>query len=151
MTLIREAIPADYKVIAAFQEKMAMETENIMLDPDIVEAGVRAVFANTSNGCYYVAVEQGDIIGCLLTTFEWSDWRNGRILWIQSVYILPEYRKKGHFKSLYYFIKQLVEKETELKGIRLYVDKANGQAINVYRNCGMDGEHYQLFEWIKPG
>jgi ribosomal protein S18 acetylase RimI-like enzyme len=150
MTLIREASPADHKIIVSFQVKMALETENIRLDPDIVEAGVHAVFTNPSNGIYYIAEEKGVILGCLLTTFEWSDWRNGRILWIQSVYILPEYRKRGHFKSLYNYIKQLVEAEPEFKGIRLYVDKSNEQARIVYRNCGMDGEHYQIFEWIKP-
>ncbi len=146
---IRKASFQDHNDIALFQEKMALETEHIRLDPSVVKEGVKAVIADFAKGCYYVAENDGEIVGCLLTTFEWSDWRNGKIIWIQSLYVLPEFRNKGIFKQLYDHVKQLVENDPNLKAIRLYVDKTNMTAINVYRKCGMNGEHYQLFEWQK--
>jgi ribosomal protein S18 acetylase RimI-like enzyme len=149
MRTVRKATPSDCPAIARFQEKLARETENLLLDPETVIQGVRAVFDNPSRGTYFVVETGGQIIACLLTTSEWSDWRNGQIIWIQSVYVLPHYRNRGVFKELYQHIKQLVEGMPDLKGIRLYVDKTNATAIGVYQNCGMDGGHYQMFEWIK--
>lgn len=148
MSAIREALPSEYKIITSFQEEMALETENLKLDTHTVQNGVIAVLSDTSKGTYYVAEREGKIVGCLLITYEWSDWRNGWVLWIQSVYILPEYRNKGIFSSLYLHIKRLVQDGSDLMGIRLYVDKSNEKAIQVYRRIGMDGEHYQLFEWM---
>jgi ribosomal protein S18 acetylase RimI-like enzyme len=148
MIFIRKATAADTEGISAFQEKMALETENLVLDPDTVKRGVNAVFTDRRKGSYYIAESGGKLAGCLLVTSEWSDWRNGEVLWIQSVYILPEYRKKGIFKLLYNHIKQMVEHDQDLKGIRLYVDKRNESANIVYRKAGMDGDHYQLFEWM---
>ncbi len=149
MIRVRQAVPTDGQTIARFQEKLALETENIHLETHTVEAGVNAVFFDSARGTYYIAEAAGEIKACLLITREWSDWRDGWMLWIQSVYVLPDYRKKGIFKALYDHIKQLVEDRNDLKGIRLYVDRANERAIRVYRHCGMDGEHYSLFEWIK--
>jgi GNAT superfamily N-acetyltransferase len=149
MRIVRKATPSDCPTIARFQERLARETENLLLDPETVKTGVRAVFDDPARGTYYVAETGGEIIACLLTTTEWSDWRNGQIIWIQSVYVLPGYRNKGIFKELFEHIKQLVEGLPVLKGIRLYVDKTNARAIGVYHKCGMDGDHYQMFEWIK--
>ncbi len=148
MISVRKAMPDEYKVISRFQEKMAMETESLELNPVIVQKGVKAVFSDSAKGCYYIAEINGKVSGSLLTTYEWSDWRNCQILWIQSVYVLPEYRNKGVFKHLYLHIKQMVENNPAFYGIRLYVDKTNKKALQVYRNFGMNGEHYQLFEWI---
>ena len=149
MIIVRLAEPADGTTIARFQGKLAMETENMQLDPYILEPGVNAVFADPARGTYYIAETGGEIKACLLITREWSDWRNGWMLWIQSVYVLPDCRKQGIFRVLYNYIKQLVENSHDLKGIRLYVDKTNERAIRVYRQYGMDDEHYKLFEWIK--
>jgi ribosomal protein S18 acetylase RimI-like enzyme len=149
MISIREARLADYKIITGFQLAMARETENIELDPAVAEKGVKSVLTDGSKGCYYLAETGDKIAGCLMLTYEWSDWRNGRILWIQSVYVMPGQREKGVFGSLYNYIKQMVEQDPELKGIRLYVDKTNHKAIQVYRKCGMDGEHYRVFEWMR--
>ena len=98
---VRKALPGDAPVIAGFQISMAMETEQILLDVNVVSLGVQAVFHDVSKGQYFVALEDGKIIGSMLTTPEWSDWRNRIVLWIQSVYILPEYRRKGVFRKLY--------------------------------------------------
>lgn len=148
MILIRKAFPEDCIVISGFQEKIAFETENIRLDPETVKDGVKAVFDDPARGCYYVAEIDGKIVGSLLTTYEWSDWRNGYIIWIQSVYVLPANRNKGVFKQLYLYIKQIIENNPDYRGIRLYVDKTNTTAIDVYNRMGMSDEHYRLFEWI---
>jgi len=85
----------------------------------------------------------------LLTTYEWSDWRNGTVLWIQSVYVDLLFRKRGVYAALYSHIKVLVADDKSLKGIRLYVDESNQKAMEVYARLGMNGEHYRVFEWMK--
>ena len=147
--MIREAIREDAGAIVAFQIEMARETEELQLDADLVTKGVQHVFDDASKGIYYVAEKKGQVIASLLTTFEWSDWRNGTILWIQSVYVAPEFRGNGVYKKMYQHIQQLVEKDDQLKGIRLYVDQTNHRAQKVYRKLQMSAEHYQLFEWLK--
>lgn len=128
---------------------MARETEGLDLDIEILTKGVEAVFEDFSKGIYYVAEENDLVIGCLLTTSEWSEWRNGTILWIQSVYVRDGYRGKGVFKALYNYVKDLVAQDKSLKGIRLYVEKTNLSAQKVYEAIGMDGDHYHFFEWMK--
>ncbi|MCF8303200.1 MAG: GNAT family N-acetyltransferase [Bacteroidales bacterium] len=145
---IMEALPDEWKVITDFQQKMALETENISLDAETVKKGVQQVFTDHSKGRYYLAKHDGEVVASMLTTFEWSDWRNGTVLWLQSVYVLPDYRKKGIFRMMYHHIKQKVENTESLVGIRLYVDKTNKVAQKVYESLGMSGDHYQLFEWM---
>ncbi|WP_299580776.1 GNAT family N-acetyltransferase [uncultured Sunxiuqinia sp.] len=147
--IIREAKTEDAGQIAAFQLEMAMETENLQLDKNTVTLGVEHVFNDRAKGTYYVAEKNGQVIASLLTTYEWSDWRNGTVLWIQSVYVLPAFRGSGVYKKMYQHIQQLVEKDSNLKGIRLYVDQSNTRAQQVYQKLGMTAEHYQLFEWLK--
>ena len=142
----REANKPDFKIIAGFQEKMAWETEHFRLNTETVIKGVSAVFEDKTKGKYYVVEEDGKVIASLLTTYEWSDWRNSYVIWIQSVYVLPEYRKKGVFNLMYSEIKKIVKNSDEYSGIRLYVDKTNLRAQKVYEKIGMKGEHYRLFE-----
>jgi ribosomal protein S18 acetylase RimI-like enzyme len=146
---IREARLEDAPVIVDFQIRMARSTEDLELDPDTVTRGVAAVFADPAKGAYWVAEEDGRVIGSLLTTFEWSDWRNGTVLWIQSVYVLPEWRRRGIYKRLYEHLKRQVERSPDLRGLRLYVDQRNTAAQEVYERLGMTKEHYQLYEWLK--
>ena len=146
---VREATDQDIPSIIDFQLKMALETENITLNIATLSQGIQRLFKDSSKGRYYVAVESSEVIGCLMTTYEWSDWRCGTVIWIQSVYIPEIHRGKGVYKKLYTFIQQLVRNEPDLRGIRLYVDKTNQSAQKVYTRLGMDGEHYQLFEWMK--
>ncbi len=170
---IRIATLADVETITDFQMAMALETENLVLDREVLRNGVEAVIVDSNKGRIYVAEtgeEEGvlsDMSGCgckqetvhssgkvrvtgsLMITFEWSDWRNGLILWIQSLYVLPEYRKKGVFKCLYEYIKSSALADKNIKGVRLYVDKRNIRAQKVYEAIGMCGEHYTTYEWMK--
>jgi len=146
---IRKALPSDGDAIVRFQEEMAWHTEKLTLDHETVFNGVQAVLGNEALGIYYIAEIENKIAGSLLITFEWSDWRNGTVLWIQSVYVDSSHRRKGIYKALYNHIQSLVEKDTSLKGIRLYVDETNATARKVYARLGMNGEHYRVFEWMK--
>lgn len=86
----------------------------------------------------------------MLTTYEWSDWRNGNFIWLQSVYVKPEWRGKGVFRQMYEYIRLLVSENHGFKGIRLYVFHTNESAQEVYRSTGLETGHYKMFEWVKP-
>ena len=147
--IVRKALPEEAQQIISFQIAMALETENIILDQETVMHGVKAVYKDPAKGNYFIAEEDGQVIASLLTTYEWSDWRNGTVLWIQSVYVTPEFRRKGIYKALYGHIRTMVEHDHGLKGIRLYADKGNMIAHKVYEKLGMTADHYQLYEWLK--
>jgi GNAT superfamily N-acetyltransferase len=147
--IYRNATPADAPAIVEFQLAMARETEDLELDRDLCTKGVDAVFAEPKHGQYFIAETAGQVIASLLITYEWSDWRNGVVWWIQSVYVRPEARGQGVYAGLYEHVKQLVQREPGIRGIRLYVDKRNARAQAVYARLGMNGEHYQVFEWMK--
>ncbi len=149
MIQIREATEKDAGTIAGFQQKMAMETEYLALDNNKVESGVSAVFNDPSKGFYMIAEQDEQVIASMLLTPEWSDWRNGYFLWIQSLYVIPEFRKKGIFRSMYDFVKERVNASEEYVGIKLYVDQQNKIAQQAYKKVGMDLSHYLLFEWNK--
>lgn len=149
MITIREAVAADAAAIVEFQILMARETEDFELHQPTVQKGVEAVFDDPSKGRYYVAEIDGKVIASLLTTYEWSDWRNGTVLWVQSVFVVSEFRKKGVFSSIYRHVKKQVEEDESLKGIRLYVEQNNRRAQTVYEKAGMTAEHYQMYEWLK--
>ncbi len=130
--------------------KMAIESENISLNRETVSHGVMAVFSDSSLGKYFVAETNQQVVASLLITPEWSDWRNSKVLWIQSVYVVPEYRQKGVFRNMYLHLREMVENSIEYAGLRLYVDKSNTPARKVYQKIGMNSDHYELFEWMKP-
>jgi len=146
---IRTATITDVEAIVDFQLKMAAETEGIKLQESTVLKGVTAVITDNTKGRYYVTEINNRIVASLLTTYEWSDWRNGTILWIQSVYVLKEYRRKGVYRNMYSHIKQLVLDNPNLNGIRLYADKSNHPAHKTYQEMGMSPDHYVTFEWLK--
>ena len=135
--------------IVDFQVLMARETENVELNRHIVTRGVEAVFEDRSLGRYFVAQIGDEIAASLLVTPEWSDWRNGLVWWIQSVYVVPEFRRRGVYAGLWEHVRTLAARNESVKGIRLYVDRRNTAAQDVYRRLGMNGDHYQVFEWMK--
>ncbi|GHM99766.1 N-acetyltransferase GCN5 [Cytophagales bacterium WSM2-2] len=147
--IVREATSKDIPSLLDFQLKMALETENITLEISSLTLGVNKLFKDPTKGRYYVAENEDEVVGCLMTTFEWSDWRNGTVVWIQSVYVAKDHRGKGVYKQLYNHVRQIVKDDPDFRGIRLYVDKSNKPAMEVYSALGMNGEHYQVFEWMK--
>ena len=149
MVEIRKARLSDLESIVALQIRMAQETEGLELDRDVVSRGVRGVFEQPGRGTYWVADEEGRILGVFLAVPEWSDWRNATVLWIHSLYVVGEARGQKIFKKLYLNLKEQVEESRELAGLRLYVDKRNKSAQEVYEKLGMSKEHYELFEWLK--
>ena len=147
--IVRVAKKSDKSAIVDFQIKMAMETENEILDTAVVEKGVRAVLDDPAKATYFVAEDNKGIVGCIMVTDEWSDWRNGWVWWLQSLYVLQEFRKKGVFTALFEHIKVLMQSTDDLKGIRLYVDKRNKNAQKIYDLIGMTAEHYITYELMK--
>lgn len=145
----RDAIPEDIDILVAFQIAMADETEQLRLDRGVCTAGVGAVLREASLGRYFVAEMEGVVVGSALITYEWSDWRNGQVWWIQSVYVLPEARRKGIYGGLYAHLQSLARADAGVRGIRLYVDERNTSAQQVYTRLGMNGDHYRVFEWMK--
>lgn len=132
MLKIREAKKADSSKIVSFQLSMAKETENLDLDKEILEKGIAEVFMKPELGTYYVATWNEEVIGTLMITYEWSDWRNGMVWWIQSVYILSEHRSSGVFRKMYEYIQHIVSEKENVMGIRLYVDRTNIIAQKAY-------------------
>jgi len=150
MIHIRTAKFRELETIVDFQHKMAWETEKLELNKEIVFKGVEAVFEDKSKGTYYVAVNEDEkVLGCLLTTPEWSEWRNGTVLWIQSVFVEKEHRGKGIYRQMYEYLKEHVEADEDLMGLRLYVEKENKAAQKVYTKLGMSCDHYDFYEWMK--
>ena len=149
MVKVRPARPQDAELIVESQVLMAYETERLRLDRQAVSQGVRAVFDDPVKGRYWLAERDGRIVGVTMTTPEWSEWKNGTVLWIQSVYIWPEFRGQGAFKAIYTTLKRQVLDDDTLVGLRLYVDKRNTSAQRVYERLGMDKDHYVTYEWMK--
>lgn len=147
--LFRNAVVTDSETIVNFQLAMAQETEDLALDRDTCTQGVAEVFKNPHRGNYFVAQCGAQVIASLLIVPEWSDWRNGEVWWIHSVYVLPSYRKEKVFTQFYEYIKSKVQESPQVRGLRLYVDKRNEVAQKVYQRIGMSNQHYELYEWMK--
>lgn len=135
----------DIDTIVQFQADMAMESEGCVLDKEKVTKGVTAAMLDDSKGIYWVAKYEGKTIGSLMITREWSDWNNEWYWWIQSVYVTPEYRKRGVYKAMYQKVKDAA-KENNVSQIRLYADKTNLSAQKAYQSLGMHKSHYLMFE-----
>ncbi len=149
MLRIRKGRLSDARTIIGFQQKMAKETEGLILKKKTVTKGVRAVFRDKRKGIYYIVEEDGEIAGVLLIIPEWSDWRNSTVLWIHSLYVRTQSRRKGVFKKLYQSLKARVQKSNNLSGLRLYVDKTNTPARKIYKKLGMSEDHYIMYQWMK--
>ena len=151
MIEIRPGRREDASDIVDFQIRMAKETEDFALDQSTVEKGVQAVFDDPHKGAYWIAELDRKVVGCLLTVPEWSDWRNGTVLWIHSLYVIPSARRRGIFRMMYETLKTMVEQSADLRGLRLYVERENERAQKTYNAMGMDGNHYKMFEWMREG
>ncbi len=149
MIRILKADDSDIKVITNFQILMARETEGMELDADTVLRGVGTVFAEPGKGFYLVARKEDMLVGSLMITYEWSDWRARQVWWIQSLYVLPDFRRQGIFKQMFAWLQDSLESDDSIGGIRLYVDRTNVSAQKVYESLGMDGNHYRFYEIMK--
>ena len=145
MLSIRLAEPSDIEFVVASNQGLAEETEHLQLNGETLREGVRAVLEGRVPGRYWVAERDGQLVGQLMITFEWSDWRNRMVWWVQSVYVMPDARKFGVFRALYDHARAEAQ-AAEAGGIRLYVDTTNIRAQQVYAAIGMNGDHYRVFE-----
>lgn len=143
---IRDATSADGAPITAFNSKLAEETEGRSLPPRIIAAGVAALLADHSKGRYWVAEADGKLVGQIMVTYEWSDWRNGMLWWIQSVYVHPDYRRRGIYKALYRHVEACAKSCEDVRGLRLYVENSNLRAQQTYAALGMLDPHYRVLE-----
>jgi ribosomal protein S18 acetylase RimI-like enzyme len=143
---VRRAVAADAAVLIVYNSRMAQETEGKALDPALVDAGVRAGLADERKAIYFVAEENGVVVGQLMITSEWSDWRNGWFWWIQSVYVHPESRRRGVFRALHEHVLQTARQTPEVIGLRLYVERENHAARQTYQQLGMTETSYLLLE-----
>lgn len=146
MTQVRLAKFSDASIIARCNAQMALETEGIQLNLERLQKGVEALFHDASKGLYYVAEMNNTVVGQLMITYEWSDWRNATFWWIQSVYVLPEYRNQGIFRALYRHVESLAKTRGDVCGLRLYVEKGNARARHAYETLGMTHSHYEMME-----
>lgn len=144
---IRKATLKDLEIIAEYNYRLAEETEDKILDKVCLKKGVQALLQDETKGIYHVCEMDGQIVGQMMYTYEWSDWRNGFFLWIQSVYVDQHYRKSGVFKALYQHIKNLCDTNEEIIGLRLYVEKENDTAKKTYAHMGMKECDYLIYEY----
>jgi len=143
---IRPATPADDSVVTAFNLRLAEETEQLRLNPQTVRAGVTAVLSDASKGLYFLAETDGQIAGQLMITYEWSDWRNGNLWWLQSVYVHPGFRGRGVFRDLFAHLTELARARKDVAGLRLYMHHENEAARRTYERVGMKRAGYEVFE-----
>ena len=143
---VRSATESDAETIARFNRQMAEETEDKPLDPETVRNGVQAVFDDSGRGFYLVAERAGEVVGALLITFEWSDWRNGRFWWVQSVYVQPEARRRGVYTALHREVRRRARETEDVCGLRLYVEGSNAAAQETYEALGMTKTSYRMYE-----
>jgi ribosomal protein S18 acetylase RimI-like enzyme len=143
---IRVAKLGDVTSLVKFNQLMAWETEQKKLDEVILYKGVSALIVDDNKGFYLVAEQNDEVVGSLMVTTEWSDWRNAVFWWVQSVYITPDFRRQGIYAQLYAQVKALAEQQQNVCGFRLYVEKENLIAQKTYESLGMHPTHYLMYE-----
>ena len=146
----RLAVADDAATLAGFNQAMALETEAKLLADEAVLPGVEAVLRDAGHGFYVVADTGREVVGSLLVTCEWSDWRNGRIWWIQSVYVRPGHRRRGVYRALHEFVRARARSTGGVVGLRLYVERDNAAAQRTYAALGMHETPYLVYEEMLP-
>ena len=146
--VIRDATIDDAMVVADFNSRLAEETEGRPLAANKIGPGVAALLSDANRGRYWLAIVNDEIAGQIMVTYEWSDWRNGMLWWIQSVYVSRKFRRRGVFSALYKHVESLARADEHSCGLRLYVEKSNGRARDIYRTLGMVEPGYLVMEAI---
>lgn len=149
--VIRPAGFDDVETIVEFNIRLADESEDTALDAATLRDGVRRLFEDDSRGRYFVAMRDNRIIGQIMLTYEWSDWRNGQIWWIQSVYVHPDFRKQGVLRALYGHVERTARANPDVVGLRLYVEEENERAQEAYRKLGMAPGGYWVMQRMFRG
>lgn len=144
---IAVGVAADIEAIAQFQVDMAMESEGTTLDTQTVLRGVTEAMNDRNRGLYLVTRKESEVVGSLMITREWSDWNAQWYWWVQSVYVAPAHRGKGLFRAMYAKVKEIASLEG-IEQVRLYVDKSNRVAQEVYKKVGMEECHYLMYEEV---
>lgn len=142
---LRTAEPQDVDRIVLFNQAMARETEGRDLDRGVLRSGVETLLSHPERGAYYVAEREGEVVGQLLVTTEWSDWRDAEVWWIQSVYVSREARRAGVYRALHQHVRERA-RAAGAAGLRLYVDRDNRPARETYLELGMRESHYVMYE-----
>lgn len=135
---IRNGTPADAPTLVEFNARMALETEGKSLDRATLTRGVERVLRDRTLGRYFVALDDADaVIGCLMITLEWSDWRDGHFWWIQSVFVREDARGRGVYSKLHTHVVDEAKRAGNVVGVRLYVEPHNTRAQRTYEKLGM--------------
>jgi GNAT superfamily N-acetyltransferase len=143
---VRNAQLDDADLIAEYNHLLALESENKALDMATLRAGVRRGLSHPELCRYFIATAGGDPVGTTMVTYELTDWRDGVLWWLQSVYVVPAFRRHGVFRSIYAFIHTQARAHGEVRGIRLYVHHENQRAMRTYENVGMTKADYEVYE-----
>ncbi|MDF2177162.1 GNAT family N-acetyltransferase [Aliiglaciecola sp. CAU 1673] len=143
---IRAAVPSDQQALTQFNQAMALETEGKRLDENVLGNGVAGLLNQPQYGFYLVAEREGQLVGSLMVTYEWSDWRNSLFWWIQSVYVRPDCRRQGIYSALYEKVKEMATEQGNVCGFRLYVEKENLPAQATYQKLGMEECQYYMYQ-----
>lgn len=149
--VIRLAEMSDWQIIRDFNCALALESEGKSLNLDTVSAGVRALLADERKGRYFLAEEQGRVLGQLMHTYEWSDWRDGEIWWLQSVYVHPDFRRRGIFRQLCAQLRSEAQARPQVVGLRLYVEQHNERALEAYGDLQLKPAGYLVLEQMFHG
>jgi len=143
---VRDATPADIDAIIDYNRRLAEESEGKTLNPKVISAGVRRGFNSPEMCRYFVAEVDGRVAGTTMLTYELTDWRDGVVWWLQSVFVEPEHRGHGVFRSIYRHIESLAKDHPDVRALRLYVHHDNARAMKTYEAMGMTKAGYELYE-----
>ncbi len=143
---IRQGTNSDINRIAEFQQALAQESEGKTLDDDLLLKGIQKIFQDEGRGFYLMAESGDQVVGGLMITYEWSDWRNANFWWIQSVYVDNKWRRQGVYRALHDYVDDIARSRNDICGIRLYVERNNTVAQQTYNSLGMSQSHYHLYE-----
>ena len=143
---IRQGTTSDINRIAEFQQALAQESEGKTLDDDLLLKGIQKIFQDEGSGFYLMAESGDQVVGGLMITYEWSDWRNANFWWIQSVYVDNKWRRQGVYRALHDYVDDIARSRNDICGIRLYVERNNTVAQQTYNSLGMSQSHYHLYE-----